>query len=47
MYSFLDARADFFGAGFLKTLHSQFDQHVAAHGVKSERLWFEQSSNRP
>jgi len=44
VYSFLDARADFFGADFLKELQAQVEHHLAAQGVKSEWLWYEQST---
>jgi len=43
VYSFLDARADFFGDEFLKALQAQIDQRLAAQGVKDEWLWYEQS----
>lgn len=44
VYSFLDARADYFGDTFLKEIQSQVDQRLAAQGVKPEWLWYEQST---
>ncbi|MCV4341665.1 hypothetical protein [Pseudomonas capsici] len=43
VYSFLDARADFFGDAFLKELQAQLDRRLASEGVKLEWLWYQKS----
>jgi hypothetical protein len=44
VYSFLDARVDFFGEAFLKELEAQTRQRFAAEGVASEWLWYQTSA---
>ncbi|WP_248767237.1 hypothetical protein [Pseudomonas sp. MWU12-2345] len=44
VYSFLDARADFFGEAFLKELEAQINRRLTVEGVKSEWLWYQAST---
>lgn len=44
VYSFLDARVNFFGEAFLKELEVQINRRLAAEGVASEWLWYQTST---